>query len=183
MKSSEHLLTSKTGDVVRFPHSRWNEVRDYALVARAYEILDKSPDAGVNLFIKRRQRSLFVHFQGHPEYFTRTLLKEFRRDVRRYLTRERETYPTEPRGYFDVEASKLLNEFRQNAEANRLEDLIDVFPEAGVAETLKNSWRDAAVGIYRNWLDILSVSKSDYVATASTPASAANTSSAAPLAL
>jgi len=71
----------------------------------------QSPDAGVNLFVKRKQRSLFVHFQGHPEYFMRTLLKEYRRDIRRYLTRERETYPTEPRGYFDAEATRILNEF------------------------------------------------------------------------
>ena len=107
--------------------------------SRGYEILDKSPDAGVNLFVKRKQRSLFVHFQGHPEYFTRTLLKEYRRDVRRYLTHERETYPNEPRGYFDAEATRILNEFRKNAEANRQEDLMEVFPEAAVGETLQNT--------------------------------------------
>ena len=182
-RNAEHPLTAGTAIPARFPHSRWNEVRDYALVARGYEILDKSADAGVNLFVKRRQRSLFVHFQGHPEYFTRTLLKEFRRDVRRYLTHERETYPTEPRGYFDVEASKLLNEFRQNAEANRLDDLIDVFPEAAVGEMLQNTWHEAAVSLYRNWLDILLLGKSEHISTTSTAARNAGAASSAPLAL
>jgi homoserine O-succinyltransferase len=182
-RKAEHPLLAGAVIPARFPHSRWNEVRDYALVVRGYEILDKSPDAGVNLFVKRKQRSLFVYFQGHPEYFTRTLLKEYRRDVRRYLTHERETYPTEPRGYFDTEASKLLNEFRQNAEANRQEDLMDIFPEAAVAETLQNTWHGAAVGIYRNWLDILALGKSGHVATAPTATTTAGAASSAPLSL
>ena len=182
-RNAEHPLLAGTAAPARFPHSRWNEVRDYALVARGYEILDKSPDAGVNLFVKRKQRSLFVHFQGHPEYFTRTLLKEYRRDVRRYLTHERETYPTEPRGYFDTEASKLLNEFRKNAEANRQEDLIDIFPEAAVAETLQNTWHEGAVGIYRNWLDILSLGKASRISTAPAATNSASAASSAPLAL
>jgi homoserine O-succinyltransferase/O-acetyltransferase len=171
-KNADHLLTAGARVPARFPHSRWNEVREYALTARGYEVLDKSPDAGVNLFVKRKRQSLFVHFQGHPEYFTRTLLKEYRRDVRRYLTRERETYPNEPRGYFDAEATKLLNEFRKNAEANRQEDLIDIFPEAVVGETLQNTWHDAAVALYRNWLDILSLGKSGHVSTTASSASA-----------
>ena len=154
-RNADHPLTANASNLSRFPHSRWNEVRDYALVARGYEILDKSPDAGVNLFVKRKQRSLFVHFQGHPEYFTHTLLKEYRRDIRRYLTRERETYPSAPRGYFDTDATKLLNEFRQNAEAHRQEDLIDIFPEAAITETLQNPWRESAICLYRNWLQCL----------------------------
>lgn len=32
----------------------------------------------------------------------RTPFKKYRRDVRRYLMRERETHPTEPRGYFEL---------------------------------------------------------------------------------
>ena len=182
-KNSEHPLIAGAVNPSRFPHSRWNEVRDYALTSRGYDILDKSPDAGVNLFVKRKQRSLFVHFQGHPEYFTRTLLKEYRRDVRRYLTLEREAYPNEPRGYFDVEATRILNEFRKNAEANRQEDLMEVFPEAVVGETLQNTWHDSAVGIYRNWLDILSLGKSSHIASASAPATTANAAGPAPLTL
>jgi homoserine O-succinyltransferase/O-acetyltransferase len=159
-KSCEHPLTNGATAVVRFPHSRWNEVREEALTAHGYSILTKSPEAGVDLFVKQKKHSLFVHFQGHPEYFSRTLLKEYRRDIRRFLTRERETYPTRPHGYFDPEAVKLLDEFRKNAEIHRQEDLMDVFPETAVGDTLQNTWRESALCIYRNWLQVLMSRKS-----------------------
>jgi homoserine O-succinyltransferase/O-acetyltransferase len=154
-KSIEHPLIAGAPDTVRFPHSRWNEVREYALTSCGYSVLTSSSDAGVDLFVKQRKQSLFVHFQGHPEYFNRTLLKEYRRDIRRFLTRERETYPAMPRGYFDAEAVNLLNEFQKNAESHRQEDLLDVFPESAVADTLQNTWHRSALCVYRNWLQLL----------------------------
>lgn len=156
-KSAEHALTTGAGDAntIRFPHSRWNEVREDALTSHGYSVLDSSPEAGVDLFVKQKQQSLFVHFQGHPEYFNRTLLKEFRRDIRRFLTRERETYPSMPNGYFDSEACRLLNEFRKNAESHRQEELMDVFPENAIGDTLQNTWNSSAMTIYRNWLNFM----------------------------
>ncbi len=103
-KVCHHALTARIGDAVRFPHSRWNEVRADALTSSGYSILTHSANAGVDLFVKKRGKSLFVHFQGHPEYGALTLLKEYRRDVKRFLRRERENYPAMPQGYFDLAA-------------------------------------------------------------------------------
>jgi homoserine O-succinyltransferase/O-acetyltransferase len=148
-----HALTKGAANPMRIPHSRWNEVREETLCQNGYEILTKSGDAGVDLFVKQKRNSLFVHFQGHPEYGGHTLLKEYRRDVKRYLRRERENYPSVPRGYFDEAATQILADFRAQAEAQRYEGLIELFPEASVADTLQNSWRDSAVRVYQNWLD------------------------------
>jgi homoserine O-succinyltransferase len=155
-RTCDHPLTIGTGGSVRFPHSRWNEVREDALTSCGYSVLTKSPEAGVDLFVKQKKQSLFVHFQGHPEYFNRTLLKEFRRDVRRFLTGERETYPTMPRGYFDADGCKLLSEFRQKAENHRQEGLMDVFPENVLTDTSQSAWSSSAICVYRNWLQYLS---------------------------
>ena len=54
----------------------------------------------------KQRESLFVFFQGHPEYDAVTLLLEYRRDVGRYLRRERDTYPPMPQGYFDEETER-----------------------------------------------------------------------------
>jgi homoserine O-succinyltransferase/O-acetyltransferase len=150
-RSSTHILTDKTADGVRFPHSRWNEVREDELISAGYVVVTKSAEAGVDLFIKQMKRSLFVHFQGHPEYGAQSLAKEYRRDIRRFLRHERETYPTMPHGYFDEDATRLLLDFRAKALAGREEKLMDVFPEA-VIETPLSTWRSTAESIYRNWL-------------------------------
>ena len=65
-RASNHPLTSGTGERVRFPHSRWNEVRADALTGCGYQVLTQSTAGGVDSFVKKKKQSLFVHFQGHP---------------------------------------------------------------------------------------------------------------------
>lgn len=160
-KKCDHPLTSLIADQIRFPHSRWNEVRAHALASSGYTVLTESEQAGVDLFVKRKKKSLFVHFQGHPEYGAQTLLKEYRRDIKRFLRQERETYPTMPVGYFDESAAKLLNDFREEAMSDRREDIVASFPETAVVEGLHNTWRSSAICIYRNWLQYLESRKAE----------------------
>jgi homoserine O-succinyltransferase len=152
VRVGEHELTRHASRPMRFPHSRWNEVREDSLTACGYAVLTKSAQAGVDLFAKQKKKSLFVHFQGHPEYGTRTLLKEYRRDVKRFLRQERETYPTMPCGYFNNAATRFLAEFRETARAHPSEGQLTLFPEAMVVEGLQNSWHSSANSVYRNWL-------------------------------
>lgn len=150
-KSVSHPLTTNC-DGIRFPHSRWNEVRAEELTACGYQVLTQSVDGGADSFIKKKKNSLFVHFQGHPEYNAHTLFKEYRRDIRRFLKHERETYPTMPRGYFNSEMGRVLNDFRNAAVVDRREEMMECFPEAAIAGTLKNTWQSCATAIYRNWI-------------------------------
>ncbi|MGA2811235.1 MAG: homoserine O-succinyltransferase [Candidatus Acidiferrum sp.] len=154
-RTAQHELTDGLPRIVRFPHSRWNEVRANALASCGYQVLDRSEHAGVNLFVKKKGRSLFVHFQGHPEYASRTLLKEYRRDVRRFLKQERPTYPALPHGYFDDAAARLLSDFRKDAESRPSEEILSAFPESLLAAALQNSWQASAAHIYRNWLQLI----------------------------
>jgi homoserine O-succinyltransferase/O-acetyltransferase len=151
-----HPLMRNAGATIRFPHSRWNEVRAEALESAGYTILTRSEEAGVDCFVKKKKQSLFVHFQGHPEYQALTLFKEYRRDIRRYLRNERQTYPTAPAGYFGEEATQRLTDFRQKAMANRNEQVMAEFPEASLTGSLQNGWCASAVKIYANWLTLIS---------------------------
>jgi homoserine O-succinyltransferase/O-acetyltransferase len=160
-KISAHLMTNDAPEPVRFPHSRWNEVRENELSQCGYTVLTTSAAAGVDSFVKRKKNSLFVHFQGHPEYTARTLLKEYRRDIKRFLRHERETYPTMPEGYFDSKATKLLADFRETALANPVEEVIENFPGAAVVDTLQNGWSSSAMRIYSNWLQYVKSRKSE----------------------
>jgi homoserine O-succinyltransferase/O-acetyltransferase len=160
-KSATHQLTAGTGERVSFPHSRWNEVQADALTASGYQVLTQSPEGGVDSFVKRKKRSLFVHFQGHPEYGAQTLLKEYRRDIKRFLRMERETFPSAPKGYFDAAITRLLTEFRDTVLSDRREELMVSFPEAALAGSLQKTWHSSAMSIYGNWLQYVVSKKAD----------------------
>jgi homoserine O-succinyltransferase len=160
-KAANHPLIAGTGETIRFPHSRWNEVQAEALTASGYLVLTRSAEGWVDSFVKMKKRSLFVHFQGHPEYGAQTLLKEYRRDIKRFLRRERETYPSMPKGYFDVTATKLLTDFRDAIQSDRREELMEGFPEAAAVEGLQNKWRSSAEAIYKNWLQYVVSKRAD----------------------
>ena len=162
--ATQHPLTKGIGGRVRFPHSRWNEVQADALDSCGYAVLTQSAEVGVDCFVKRRKQSSFVHFQGHPEYQADTLFKEYRRDVKRYLRQERETYPTAPVGYFDDNATKLLTDFRLKAVADRNEEIMAEFPEESLRKSLRNKWRASAVQIYGNWLALVAEKKAEALA-------------------
>jgi homoserine O-succinyltransferase/O-acetyltransferase len=158
VKSADHEIITEVADRWSVPHSRYNGVPEESLIQHNYQILMRSAEAGADLFIKKR-RSLFVFFQGHPEYQPDTLLREFRRDVGRFLSRERCDYPEMPSGYFDLDAVVTLNVFRENALRNRNTELITRFPAAGLESTLSCAWRQPAVRIYSNWIDYLAQHK------------------------
>ncbi|MGC1729709.1 MAG: homoserine O-succinyltransferase [Steroidobacteraceae bacterium] len=149
-----HPLLADVGAPLPMPHSRWNELPVAALRAAGYTLLSWSADTGADAFIRRR-RSPMLFFQGHPEYEAATLLKEYRRDVGRYLDTRQPHYPTLPFGYFPATATALLEEFRQQALTRRTAALLEQFPFDAVAAALRNTWRPAALAIYRNWLALV----------------------------
>jgi len=163
-QSGNHQFTNNTGKQVRFPHSRWNEVRAEELSASGYQVLTHSVAGGVDSFVKKRKQSLFLHFQGHPEYGAQTLLKEYRRDIKRFLRKERETYPSMPKGYFDATASKLLTDFQRGVLTERREESMESFPETALVGGLRNTWHYTAIRIYRNWLQYTVTRKNDVAA-------------------
>ncbi|HVS78022.1 MAG TPA: homoserine O-succinyltransferase, partial [Steroidobacteraceae bacterium] len=140
------------------PHSRWNELPVGALHDAGFDILSASEETGADLFV-HAGRSLLVCFQGHPEYESLTLLKEYRRDVGRFLRGEQPAWPGLPRGYFDPDAQRLIEEFRGCAEPARDPELLSRFPMAQLAAGLEARWQPGAIGIYRNWLKYVAVAK------------------------
>jgi homoserine O-succinyltransferase len=151
VRVSDHPLTAAAPSRLQMPQSRWNEIPEEALLACGYRVLTRSDDIGVDAFVKER-KSLFVFFQGHPEYEAVTLMLEYRRDIGRFLRKERDTYPPMPHGYFDQETLEVLTALRERALADRRAELLAEFPTAMAAGKLTNTWRSTAESLYRNWL-------------------------------
>ena len=158
-KVAHHPLMLGVPERLGIPHSRWNEVREGALTQSGYTVLTKSERAGVDCFIKQQKRSLFVCFQGHPEYEAQSLLGEYRRDVGRFLRRENDVYPNIPHGYFSIVEEEALAAFKREALSGRRPELLASFPVDQLARDLKNTWHTAAKRIYRNWISYLSSQK------------------------
>ena len=149
-----HDLTVGLGATIRTPHSRWNDLPLADLVAAGYELLSQSEQAGADIFVKQG-RSLMVFLQGHPEYEDCTLLKEYRRDIGRYLAGQQEHYPTLPCAYCPPAALATLVAFRDQAMSCRSEALLASFPGTSLSSLLVNCWRPTAIQLYKNWLSFI----------------------------
>jgi homoserine O-succinyltransferase len=155
---SDHQLTAGTPSRLRMPHSRWNGLPEDELEACGYSVLTRAQDAGVDTFVKQR-KSLFVFFQGHPEYESDTLLLEYRRDVRRYFRGETGTYPNMPRSYFDRDSTDALRMLEERARSDRNDQLLAEVEGAVRGTRISNTWRPAASRVYGNWLEHICAQK------------------------
>jgi homoserine O-succinyltransferase len=140
-------------------HSRLNEVSAGDLDANGYAILSISAGRHVDMFAKRVDRSRFFFFQGHPEYEPDSLMREYRRDVLRYLRGERENYPDMPANYFDTATFARMCAFRADAERTRGPALHTRFPQATLRRGLEARLQFSAVSLFRSWLAAVSESE------------------------
>jgi homoserine O-succinyltransferase/O-acetyltransferase len=151
-----HALTDGLESPLLTPQSRWNELRADALSDAGYLLLSVSNDAGVNIFVRHR-RSLMVFLQGHPEYDSASLLKEYRRDVHRFLEGQSDHYPSMPRNYFGGGARQQLEAFREHVLGNG-KACPQAFPFLPKNLMPGHTWRHGAVRFYSNWLRTMGTS-------------------------
>ncbi len=150
-------LATGLPDVVSIPHSRVNDVPETALIDAGYRMVVGSSDAGWSVAAREQGEALFVLCQGHPEYGTLSLLREYRRDVRRSLFgRGAVPYPRLPDGYLGEEAVETLTEFERRAGAIDMNprELWPTFPFEEVAATVDNTWAPISATLYANWLQL-----------------------------
>jgi homoserine O-succinyltransferase/O-acetyltransferase len=150
-------LTAGLPSVVPVPHSRLNDVPESALIDAGYRIIVGSAWSHVGWSVAAREQngSLLVLCQGHPEYGRLSLLREYRRDVRRALLHQGAVpYPRLPEGYLSPEAAERLTEFASRAQAPWADprEQWASFPYDELAPTVENTWADASALLYRNWL-------------------------------
>ena len=153
-----HALTANTPSRFSLPHSRWNGLSEEVLTSCGYRVLTRTTDAGVDTFVKK-YKSLFVFFQGHPEYESDTLLLEYRRDVGRYLKGDTDVYPSMPENYFDRDTVIALTALQQEAMLIPRSLLLTAASRVLSKVRVENRWRSTATCIYSNWLEYICAQK------------------------
>ena len=151
----EHPLVRDINTRFDAPHSRYNAVSAEQLEQAGLTVLAHSEEAGVHLAISP---DLFrtVYFQGHPEYDINSLLKEYKREVFRYLHNELDSPPAYPQHYFSTPARDIAERYLHQAlEAKKGKQALAQFPESEMLPHLDNTWRDTAKAIVNNWLGLV----------------------------
>lgn len=150
----EHELVRGVVSKLAMCHSRFNDVSSEALAANNVEILIRSAQVGVQMATDAEIGMLY--FQGHPEYDDISLLKEYKREVTRFVSGQREDYPPTPAGYFSQTALRVADDYQQLVMlATNQNDALAMFPEAELRGQLKNQWQDASQALFKNWLNTL----------------------------
>lgn len=150
-----HPLVGDVNTVFDVPHSRFNEIGRHQFDAAGLRVLAESEEAGVHLAVSEDGFRL-VFFQGHPEYDTVSLLKEYKREVNRFVARARPDYPPFPENYIRTRDRAILEEHRYRilAALDRGQTPPEV-PEERIALSLDNTWHDTAEGVVGNWMGII----------------------------
>ncbi|MBT8137425.1 MAG: homoserine O-succinyltransferase [Gammaproteobacteria bacterium] len=146
----DHPIVSGVNTRFEAPHSRYNDVSRSQLEAAGITVLTESETAGV-LLAASADGLRFVYVQGHPEYDTASLAKEYKREVNRYRSGERNQYPPYPRNYFDPASRDILEDYR----ARVLAGCDNGFPDAELDRHLDNTWTDTGKSIFNNWLGLV----------------------------
>ncbi len=149
-----HALLADAPRRLVVPHSRWNDLRESELRAHGYKVLTRSREAGVDLFVKRRD-SLFVFFQGHPEYDVDSLAREYRRDVARFLRGERADYPIMPHAYFSTATEAAFASIHRQALADRTAVRLGDLPRTvSYRPGLVEAWQASVLPVFTAWLTL-----------------------------
>ena len=147
-----HPLIAEINTRFDVPHSRFNEVFQSQMKQHGLKVLVASEEAGVHLAVSPDGFRI-VYFQGHPEYDDISLLKEYKREVLRFYSGERNDYPPYPEHYFDSEGQALLADYAEHVKNAKAKGLVlDRMPEDQIIPHLDNTWRDTAKAVFNNWL-------------------------------
>jgi homoserine O-succinyltransferase len=150
-----HPLLREINTRFDVPHSRYNDISRAQLETSGLRVLVESEEGGVHMASSPDGFRL-VYFQGHPEYDVNSLLKEYKREVFRFLGGELDAPPPFPEHYFHPAAQELAEGFVTRATAARdAGEPLPEMPETEIEAHLDNTWGDTAKAIVNNWLGLV----------------------------
>lgn len=151
----QHPLVSSANTRFDVPHSRWNTIFPEQYEEAGLRILVTGDDGCIHLATSP-DGIRTVYLQGHPEYDSVSLLKEYKRDARAYLAGEAEEYPLFPANFLGKFEEAVLSEYRLRAE-KALKQGVDTpeFPEQLILKYLDNTWHDTGSAIVGKWMGLI----------------------------
>ena len=148
----KHPLVADVNASFDVPHSRFNDVSRQQFEAAGLRVLAESAVAGVHLATSEDGFRL-VFSQGHPEYDTVSLLKEYKRELTLFAEGRRPDCPPLPENYFTLQSQAILAEHCERVLAAKAKGApVPDLPESLLAAHLDNTWHDTAEAVVDNWI-------------------------------
>mgnify|MGYP002622290876 CR=1 FL=1 len=155
IREPRHPLMRDVNTRFDAPHSRWNDVPATELEAAGLSVLVDSDEAGVHLAVSPDGFRV-VYFQGHPEYDAVSLLKEYKRELLRFLDGEIDAPPPQPEHYFREDPSPIVDRFLEQSQiAASIGETRPEFPDVLLEPLVDNTWGDTGKAIVNNWLGLV----------------------------
>ena len=150
-----HPLVDDINSKFDVPHSRWNSVYPQQFMDAGLKVLVTGDDGCVHLATSPDGfRTIF--FQGHPEYDTVSLLKEYKRDVNLYIAGEMTEYTPLPENYFSEFNAAVCREYQGRVDKSlSQQSKVPEFPEHLLLKNLQNTWQDTASAVIGTWLGLI----------------------------
>ncbi len=158
--NKSHPLINDVNTRFDVPHSRWNAISRQQFDAAKLKVLVES-DSGMVHLASSADGFRTVFFQGHPEYDTISLMKEYKREVMHFnqeLTNNEKgiPYPPFPNHYLGMYEKSILNEFHLRCDMARQQNKeLPEFPETLISHNIDNTWHDTAVEVVGNWIGLI----------------------------
>jgi homoserine O-succinyltransferase len=150
-----HPLTANIDSRFNAPHSHVFEVSAKQFREAGLVVLAESKQSDLHLAVSP-DGLRFVFFQGHPEYDDVSLLKEYKREVMRFLDGIRLDFPLSPENYFVEESLEIAEAFKEEVFAcNGDFTNLRPFPEEALAKAIDITWSDTGKAIVNNWLGLV----------------------------
>ncbi len=150
-----HPLVNDINTRFDVPHSRFNQIDREMFEAAGLHVLVESEEAGVHLAVSSNYFRI-VFFQGHPEYDTISLLKEYKREVINFFNGQSIEYPPFPEKYFGLQAQAILQDYQASlCRAKTAGADMPDFPEALIAPGIDNTWHDTGEAVVGNWIGLI----------------------------
>ena len=149
---SDHYLLDGLETPVEAPHSHHFNLTPEEFEAAGSRVLVSGNEAGVHMAVSDDE-TRFVFFQGHPEYDPISLLKEYKREIGRFVEGGRTDYPPFPEHYFNKSEQVSLDGYREDVVVAMSKGQgLSEFPESAMSIARDRSWSTAGRQIFRNWL-------------------------------
>ena len=150
-----HPLTINIDSRFDAPHSHVYEVNSNQFREAGLIVLAESRESDLHLGVSP-DGLRFVFFQGHPEYDAVSLLKEYKREVVRYIDGMRPDFTPPPEHYFFDRAMDVITAYEREVLQHKGDrKKLKPFPEEELSRLVDITWADTGKAMVNNWLGLV----------------------------